>query len=432
MIGGGDVINHLAAVLFKLFQKGQSAIKMLYVDPCHIDEYSFTEDDLKAFQKKREVSVFKANKTATALTKLYIEPTSKCNLACTMCFRKTWIDEEFADMELVVFDRIINTLPESVKIIFFGGMGEPLFHKDIIYMVQKASGTGRRVELLTNGTLLSQDMVTNLLDAGLDMLWVSIDSFDTQSYENIRQHSSFSLIKKNIGIFNTERQRRERDIQLGLAFVAMKSNIGQLEQLAQFAQDNNVRKVNISNVIPTDSASIKESLYTRIIHMELNSENAVAAYPEIDMPFMDFQIDDARKGFTGLLRSKCNLLLSGEPVMRKKRYCRFIAEGNAFVRHDGDVSPCMALLHSGVTYLGGNKRTIYHQSYGNIKHQRLEEIWQSKDYTEFRNRVLDFTFSPCIQCGGCEFRDDNRADCLGNPQPTCGACLWSEGIFTCP
>jgi hypothetical protein len=46
--------------------------------------------------------------------------------------------------------------------------------------------------------------------------------------------------------------------------------------------------------------------------------------------------------------------------------------------------------------------------------------------------VRNFEFSPCIQCGGCENRDDNRRDCIGSHQPTCGACLWSEGIISCP
>ena len=405
---------------------------MFYIDPCHIDEHSYSDDDIKTFQKLRTASDPNSENITETLKKLYIEPTSKCNLACTMCFRRTWIDEEFSDMKLSVFENIINTMPDSVVTVFFGGMGEPLYHKDIIYMVKSASNKGKRVELLTNGTLLSQEMITNLFDAGLNMLWVSIDSFDTEGYENIRQHSNFSLIKNNINMFNAERSKRESEIQLGIAFVAMRSNISQLGKLSQFAQENNVSKVNISNVIPTDSASVKESLYNRPVHMELNSQQAVGSYPEIDMPFMDFQIPGASEGFTSLLRTNSNILLSGQPVIRRKRYCRFIAEGNSFVRHDGDVSPCMALLHSGITYLGNNKRTIYHHAYGNVQDQGLEEIWNSKEYVDFRNRVINFEFSPCIQCGGCPYREDNSQDCLGNTKPTCGACLWSEGIFSCP
>ena len=54
------------------------------------------------------------------LKKLYIEPSSFCNLKCTMCFRKSWFDESLADMSMTVFSRIIETMPQSVESIFFG------------------------------------------------------------------------------------------------------------------------------------------------------------------------------------------------------------------------------------------------------------------------------------------------------------------------
>ena len=189
--------------------------------------------------------------------------------------------------------------------------------------------------------------------------------------------------------------------------------------------------MNISNVIPTDSASVKESLYNRTVSLELYTQNA-AGYPEINMPFMDFNMAEAREGFMEMIRSNCNIMLGGEPYVRRTRYCRFVEEGNTFVRHDGDVSPCMALLHSGVTYLEHSERKVYHHSFGNVKERNLSDIWRSEEYTAFRDRVRRFEFSPCIQCGGCENRDDNCQDCLGNQKPTCGACLWSEGVISCP
>lgn len=385
-----------------------------------------------AFEEHPIRSASGIEKNSDALKKLYIEPTSKCNLACTMCFRNTWIDEVFSDMDAAVFESIMRTMPETIQTVFFGGMGEPLHHKDIIYMVQSASRKGKRVELLTNGTLLSQDMVKALLDAGLNMLWASIDSFETEGYENIRQYSNFSLIRQNINTFNTERMKRESETQLGIAFVAMKSNINQMGRLARFAYENNVSKVNISNVIPTDSESVKESLYNRTVSLEQYTHNSIGLYPEINMPFMDMQMKDVRDGFVDLLGSNCNVVLGGEPIIRRKNHCRFIEEGMAFVRHDGNVSPCMALLHSGKTYLEDSDRRVYHHSFGNVKEQSLAEIWGSQEYAEFRARVKNFEFSPCIQCGGCENRSDNCQDCLGNQKPTCGACLWSEGIISCP
>ena len=389
-------------------------------------------DKVKVIEKRLAAFAQRGGMKSDDLKKLYIEPTSKCNLACTMCFRKTWFDEVFADMDISVFDKCMNTMPDSVETVFFGGMGEPLHHKDIIYMVQCVSSKGKNVELLTNGTLLAPDMVVKLLDAGLNMLWVSIDAFDAVDYEDIRQQSNYQLINRNIRFFNAERLKRKSETQLGIAFVAMKSNISQLGRLVQFANDNNVSKVNISNIIPTDSASVRESLYRRTVSLELHTEHVVAHYPEINLPLMDMQVAGVREGFMDVLGSDCNILVGGEPFIRRKKSCRFIEEGTSFVRHDGDVSPCMALLHSGMTYLESSQRKVYHHSFGNVNERSLNDIWLSEEYKAFRERVRRFEFSPCVQCGGCEYRNDNRQDCLGNNKPTCGACLWSEGIISCP
>ena len=370
---------------------------------------------------------------ADALKKLYIEPTSRCNLNCTMCFRKTWLDEPFANMETHVFDAAMETMPESVETVFFGGMGEPLFHPDILHMVCTAAAKGKRVELLTNGTLLTQETAEALLGAGLCELLVSVDSFEAGGYESIRQNSNFTLIKRHIAGYNAARAEREScQAKLGIAFVAMKSNVGQLGALARFAAEYKVDDVNISNVIPTDEASQQESLYQRIISLEIESQAVDGIYPQISLPMMDPRLSEVREGLLELFGSAANVQLNGVTLLQRKKYCRFVEEGNAFVRHDGDVSPCMALLHSGATYLDGSRRIIYHHAFGNVKNDRLDAVWNSPAYADFRRRVKGFEFSPCIHCGGCDNRDDNMGDCLGNQKPTCGACLWSEGIISCP
>jgi MoaA/NifB/PqqE/SkfB family radical SAM enzyme len=74
--------------------------------------------------------------------------------------------------------RFISELPDTVETVFFGGMGEPLFHRRITDMVRLAAETVPFVELLTNGTLLTEEMSSGLLEAGLTKLWISIDSLD--------------------------------------------------------------------------------------------------------------------------------------------------------------------------------------------------------------------------------------------------------------
>lgn len=64
--------------------------------------------------------------------------------------------------------------------------------------------------------------------------------------------------------------------------------------------------------------------------------------------------------------------------------------------------------------------------------QGLDEIWNAPDYADFRRRVRNFEFSPCYRCSLCENWEQGLTDCYGNDAPTCGGCLWSEGVISCP
>ena len=88
------------------------------------------------------------------IRKLYIEVTSRCNLQCKMCFRRSWVGERFGDLDPGVFERLLdNAALQKTETVFFGGMGEPLVHPKLAEMVALAVKHGRKVELITNGTL---------------------------------------------------------------------------------------------------------------------------------------------------------------------------------------------------------------------------------------------------------------------------------------
>ena len=363
------------------------------------------------------------------LIKLYIEPTSYCNLGCKMCFRETWIDETFMHMDMKVFYNALNTMPHSVDTVFFGGMGEPLFHPDIIEMISAVKEREKNAELLTNGTLLRGETIHKILNAGLDKLWISVDSLKLR--ENDHQGHSAD-ITKNLSEFNKARTISQSPIKLGIAFVVMKSNIGDLLYLPNFIRRYKVSDVNISNLIPSDAASLEETLYGRLLGSDTFCEAEDESRATINLPYMDWNDSISQSALGILMGSTADIKFGDQLLRRKTRYCRFVEEGHCFVRSDGDVSPCMALLHSSKTQLYNDHRIVWHHSFGNVSVEKLDEIWYSNEYTAFRERVRNFTFSPCTRCGGCENRLDNVTDCFGNPAPTCGGCLWSEGIVSCP
>ena len=375
------------------------------------------------------------------LKKLYIEPTTKCNLNCKMCFRHTWFDEPMCNLSLEEFRHVLQTMPKTVETVFFGGMGEPLFHKDILEMIRLSAEKGLDVELLTNGTLLTEKMINGIMDAGLTRLWISIDNLETDSSINAHMakgepdhsgHDHSGLVLSNIRMLNKIRQKRISTLCLGITFVAMKSNVHQLAKLPFFIAQHLVDDVNVSNISPTDESSQDEMLYTGLVNMYTGPSKG-SVLPTVRLPYFDMNVPEAAAGIRSLMsKQNFNLYFNDQPVLRKSGYCKFVREGMTFVRADGKVCPCMALLHNGYTYLNNVRRKITHCSFGNIKEQPLADIWNSKEYKTFRRKFDDFDFASCIYCGHCELFAENKEDCIGNSHPACGGCLWAEGVLSCP
>lgn len=329
------------------------------------------------------------------IKKLYIEPTSACNLSCKMCFRHTWIDEEIGSMadETIesVFDYIREHKPETV---FFGGMGEPLVHRRICEMVKMAAENCKNVELITNGTCLSAAASKALLESGLTRLWISMDGFSAEEYEKIRLGGRFELITKNIEMFNSLRQGTAA--RLGITFVVMAENEAQLELINGFADRYKVDIVNISHAIPGSSTPSAREFYKK-----------------------DIPVGKMQRYGVGYEERSCE-------------YCPFVKEGMCFVKWDGSVVPCMQLLHSSKTFMFDIERMVYSHSFGNVCETPLFDIYSGREYTEFRERVNIFDFPTCTLCEGCDLREQNLEDCMYNEKPTCGACLWATGKVFCP
>lgn len=70
------------------------------------------------------------------IRKIYIEPTSRCNLNCKMCPRSTWTDESIGDMDDMLFKILMEQAKktDSLETIFLGGVAEPMSNKNIIQM----------------------------------------------------------------------------------------------------------------------------------------------------------------------------------------------------------------------------------------------------------------------------------------------------------
>ena len=371
------------------------------------------------------------HRPVTHLAKIYVEPTNFCNIDCLTCMRNNW-DTPIGHMTEATFDRILAAI-ETISprpLVFFGGIGEPLSHRRLPQMISQVKALGCTAEMITNGTLLTEKRSLELIDAGLDALWVSLDGAKPESYADVRLGAELPTVLENLTRFRRLRRPSHHPTpEIGIAFVAMKRNIADLPELLALGKRLGVARFHVSNLLPHTAETSGDILYEHTLR-------DIAYLPSrwlrwLKLPKMDineFTSEPLLKAFG----SGYNVIYAGNNFGQSNDVCTFIESGSLVVGWNGDVSPCPPLLHTHTGYLRGYERVSYRHVIGNVREQDLLDLWLDPEYVAYRERVHQFAFAPCSKCGGCEVSRTNETDCFDSPMPACGGCLWAQGVIQCP
>lgn len=378
-------------------------------------------------------NIVRMHRPVTHLTKIYIEPTVACNLDCITCFRNAW-DQPIGKMTDETFESIFNSLKQMDPIpsVYFGGIGEPLFHPKTIEWIRRIKQElGVKVELITNGTTLTERKTRELIDAGLDILWVSLDGATPESFSDVRMGAELPVILENLRrLFRMRKGGHFPQPEIGVAFVAMKRNINDLPKVIKLGHTFGARYFSVSNIQPATAEMQEDRLYKRTIRNIAYLPSPVL--PKLSLPKMDFN-EETQAALTEAFNSGCNVSFAGNNWGGANDVCNFVESGTMSIAWTGEVSPCWPLMHTHMSYLHGKPRLSKKHVIGDTRKQSLEEIWLSPEYVAYRERLHNFVFAPCTFCGGCDLSETNEEDCLGNDiAPVCGGCLWAQGIIQCP
>lgn len=401
----------------------------LVLPPELIEQFGFVDGAAVRVEERGDSIAF--GRTTASLARVYVEPTTICNLHCRTCIRNVW-DEAPGMMSRETFARIIDGVRDvsPLPTLFFGGFGEPFAHPDLLAMLATAKSVGCAVELITNGTRLDEDTRDELVRIGLDRLWVSIDGATPESYADVRLWDALPQVTEDLARLRELRGSSGSGLpRLGIAFVAMKRNIADLPEVIRLGQSLGADRFSVSNVLAHTPAMRDQVLYARSIEAEEVEPSPWA--PEISLPRMDVdeltveQLVRVQAGRNG--RSS-----PGHARGREADTCPFVEKGSVSVRWDGAISPCLPLLHTHRSYLDFRPRTSHAFSVGNINERSLTDVWSDPAYVGLRERLLAFDLAPCTICNSCDMADENLEDCFGSPTPTCGGCLWAQGFIQCP
>lgn len=166
----------------------------------------------------------------------------RCNLTCKHCYA-TSADRDFPG-ELNTRDvfRVMDNLKSfSVPVLIFSG-GEPLMRPDIFEISHRANELGFYVGLSTNGTLITDDNIRDIVDVGYNYVGISIDGKRETHDRFRRKQGAFDEALRGI------RLCRDAGIKVGLRFTLTQDNQQDLPSLLQLMDDENIDKFYLSHL----------------------------------------------------------------------------------------------------------------------------------------------------------------------------------------
>lgn len=330
---------------------------------------------------REELPQWEEAKRLHLLEQLFWECTLRCNLNCRHCGSDCRAVSSSKDMPLEDFVPVLDELSckmnaSDIMVVTTGG--EPLLRKDIFDIGRAIRGRGFLWGMVSNGLLLTEDMLDGLIDAGLQSLSLSIDGFEAEHNWMRGNPNSFEKVVSAIQMMT------KRNITWDVITCVNSRNIDSLPAFHDFLFSIGLRRWRIFTVFPAGRAvgDAEMRLSPKDMRRVMDFIVAVRKYGRIDLEY-------SCEGFLG----------EYEYRVRKERFLCISGVHVASIRNNGDISGCLSM------------RSDYTQ--GNIYKDSFADVWDNR-FQQFRYREWMKT-GLCSDCkvwdlcegNGMHLRDDD-------------------------
>ena len=134
---------------------------------------------------------------------LRISVTNTCNAKCSICYNEGQDKEKYNGISLEKYKKVAKLFTSHFnppRVVLTGG--EPLLVPNLYEIINIYKSHKYNVGLITNGILLDKNKQSKLLEAGLDTINISLNSFDRDKYKHFYGVDKFFVLKENIENLN--------------------------------------------------------------------------------------------------------------------------------------------------------------------------------------------------------------------------------------
>lgn len=317
------------------------------------------------------------------LHSMYLYVMNRCNLHCRHC----WIvpqhlSENAGNEQFVEFCYIEKAVREAEELglsyVKITG-GEPFLRKDIERIISFLSSRNMKIDVETNGTLLTRPIVEMLSSNGVDQVSVSLDSVTKERHESFRGvPGCFDSALKGISLLV------EHNIKTQIIVSLYQGNVDEIESLIALATQVGATSLKLNPIIPIGRGRI----------MFGNGENI----PTEDLIRIDRWIEDE-------LSKKYPVDVYFDiPVGLKS--LKSIKKGALF---QCNILNILGILADGTISLCGIGETESELNIGNIKAHSIGDVWRNHPLLHSLRQDIPHNLEGV--CKKCIFRFRCRGGC---------------------
>ena len=295
--------------------------------------------------------------------------THRCPLRCVMC--NVWKERANVpeELDLENLKKIVDEIADlGIDHISFAG-GETLVRaRDVVELVRYAATKPHmRIDLITNGYYLNENLCKQLLKANVSKISLSLDGAERKTHDLIRGKGSFDQVMRAAKLLSKLKKEMESNVELEFTTVVMAYNFKELVKIFNLMKKIGFQYVNYQAVVP-------DNTFTR-------EQNAFYKFYESDMWIKEKEIPRLEK-----IVKKLVLLKKKTGRIRNTRRYLLLLPKYFKEREKFKSGKCIV----GYSYMNidpyGNLSVCGLGPNINVKEGKLEELWKSKKYK--RTRIL--------------------------------------------